>query len=216
MIERMPEELRGLYAHLNRSVRLYTSLRWRLCPFEMIEGHVPESGVILDVGCGYGLLSNLIALRGKDRRVTGVDLSAKRIGVAQSTVRGRGNIRFVEQDVNDLVLGACDAVIMSDFLHHIPLDVVRKLLVNISEKMAQDGLLIIQDVDRKPRWKSWVAVGIDRSMNIGKKLYHRSRAELQSLLEDIGFCVESFPVHKGLPLSDVLFLGKKRTVKRET
>ena len=216
MIESMPEEVRRLYAHLNVSVRLYAKLRWRLCPFEAIERYVPESGIILDVGCGYGILSNLIAVRGKKRYVTGVDLSPKRIRVAQSTVQGRKNIRFVEQDANDLVLEPCDAVIMSDFLHHIPPDVAQRLLVKISERLVQGGLLIIQDVDSKPRWKSWVTVGIDRTMNIGKKLYHRPHAELHRVLEDIGFCVESYPVHKDLPLSDVLFLCRKRNVPRET
>ena len=96
---KLPNYLSDIYSNLTYKERIYINIRWRLCPFQKIESLLPEEGVIIDVGCGYGLLSNLVALKSDKRNVIGIDSAEKRILIAQKTVNGRKNIEHLKDDI---------------------------------------------------------------------------------------------------------------------
>ena len=210
MHKRIPQELFSLYSDLGAIVTWYARLRWRVCPFEKIAQHVPLKGTIVDVGCGYGLLSNLLALASEEREVIGIDLSPKRIKVAQGTVRDRRNIKFLRQDANSLKVEKCNVFLMSDFLHHLPYQHQDELLALCYQKLSKNGLLIIEEVDDKPFWKYRFNIIADGLLNLGQRIYFRNSSEYLRLLSSIGFGVKTEVAHKDLPLSDVLYLCKKR------
>jgi len=147
MLSRIPPQLFRFYSGQGLKVALYAYLRWRLCPFEEIESHIPKEGKIIDVGCGYGLLANFLTLRSSKRDVTGIDLSVRRIGAAQETTDSRKNIRFKLINVLDLELREPDAVVMSDFLHHIDYQSQEEVLAHCYEKLSPGGFLICQEVN---------------------------------------------------------------------
>src|SRR5579872_7082734 len=91
------KHIRSLYAEQSLAVRLYVGLRLSLglLPAESINAHLPADGIIADVGCGYGVLANTLALVDARREVIGIDAHRARIDVARSTVGKRKNIRFV-------------------------------------------------------------------------------------------------------------------------
>lgn len=209
MLGKIPEELFALYSDLGPSVVWYVILRWRLCPFAEVAEYLPTKGTVLDVGCGYGLLSNLLALTSLERYVVGVDLSLKRIRVAQKTVDSRKNIKFFRKDVEDPQLPECDAVVMTDFLHHIPYNQQEKLLISWHQKLARGGLLLIQEHDKRPWWKYLCSLTVDHGLNLGRSIFFRSSAEYKDLLSRIGFQVEVRLVDKGLPFADVLYLCRR-------
>ena len=82
-------EIVRLYPRLSPWGRLYFPLRFLICPFRRVEAAVPKSGVVVDIGCGYGLFANLLAMRSGTRNVLGYDIDA-----ARSCVGGRTNIAF--------------------------------------------------------------------------------------------------------------------------
>jgi len=209
MLSRIPTELFRFYSGQELRVALYAYLRWRLCPFEEIESHIPKEGKIIDVGCGYGLLANFLTLRPGKRDVTGIDLSVRRIKAAQETTDSRRNIRFKLINVLDLELREPDAVVMSDFLHHIDYQSQEEVLTYCYEKLSPGGFLICQEVNNRPLWKYWFAFLIDRLLNIGERQFFRPHQEFQELLQRIGFSVKIKKVDKHLPLSDILFICKK-------
>ena len=209
MLSRIPSDLFKFYSGQGLKVALYAYLRWRLCPFEQIENHIPKKGRIIDVGCGYGLLANFLILRSSKRDVTGVDLSEKRIGIAQKTTDNRKKICFKLVNVLDLQLGKYCAMVMSDFLHHIDYEAQEELLTRCYQKITPGGLLIIEEVDNKPLWKYCFNTVVDRMLNIGERIFFRNQREFQELLERIGFQVSIKKAHKGLPLSDVIFICRK-------
>jgi len=180
-----------------------------LCPFEEIERHIPKEGRIIDIGCGYGLLANFLASKSSKRDVIGIDLSAGRIGAAQKTTNNRRNICFKLMNALDLELGEPDAVVMSDFLHHIDYQTQQELLVRCYQKLRSGGFLIIEEVDNRPLWKYWFNTIVDRMLNIGEGIFFRNHQEFRELLERIGFKVSIEKAHKGLPLSDILFICRK-------
>lgn len=206
MIKGIPKDLENLYQKAGWKEKLYLKARWRLCPFEEIEKYLPLKGKIIDFGCGYGILANFLALKSGEREVIGIDSSPKRIEVAKLSVGDRKNLQFLNQDIRDITLEFCDGVVMTDFLHHISPAISRDVLKLIYRKLNSQGKLVIQDVDKLPRWKYFITLLIDRLLNIGRFLYYRSSTEWKKILEETGFKVEIVPAHQGLFLADVLLI----------
>ncbi len=209
MLSRISSQLFRFYSSQGLRVAMYAYLRWRGCPFEQIESHIPREGKIIDVGCGYGLLANFLILRSSKRDVTGIDLSVRRISAAQETIGSRRNIRFKLMNVLDLELGELDVAVMSDFLHHIDYAAQEELLAHCYQKLPTGGLLIIEEVDDKPLCKYWFNTMLDKMLNIGDRIFFRNQREFRELLEKIGFKVNVKEANKGLPLSDVIFICTK-------
>ena len=210
MISKIPPGILEFYKPLSLWECFYLRTRWRLCPFEKIESLVPRKGKILDLGCGYGLLANLLAARHPGRSVTGLDLNATRIDVARRSAVGRRNITFYHADLEDIAESRFDVIIMTDVLHHIPREKSGRLLSIAVSRLQASGRLIILDVDRVPAWKHYAARTIDRLLNPGAPLYYRSREEMRQLLERFSLQVEmTIPSHRGLPLSDIIYVCRK-------
>jgi SAM-dependent methyltransferase len=209
MLPPIPKDLYQLYSNLPFWERWHVWLRWRLCPFLTIAAHVPPEGMIADIGCGRGMLANYLALTGPARRVVGIDKQEVRIKAAKSTGRERSNITFRFQDGLDIKQDVFDCIIMSDFLHHLTYPQQEQLIKHCYAILPDDGLLLIEDVGDKPRWKWYSHFIIDRTLNFGKRQNFRHPDNWIRLLAGIGFTVTSVPAHKGIPLSDVLFICVK-------
>jgi len=101
---------------------------------------------VLDVGCGVGRWSRLLAARGA--RVTGVDLSPTMISEAQRRARAEGvadRCRFLVQDSTALDVGETfDLVLSVTVLQHIldPL-ALRAALQRIVRHLAPGGRLVL-------------------------------------------------------------------------
>ena len=66
--------------------------------------------------------------------------------MAQKTVKNRNNIEFLFQDAVKGIPG-CSAVIMSDFLHHLPYEKHETCLKRAFNALDNDGVLIIIEAD---------------------------------------------------------------------
>ncbi|MBN1105463.1 MAG: class I SAM-dependent methyltransferase [Deltaproteobacteria bacterium] len=210
MLPRIPSPLLDLYRPLSPWESFYLKTRWRLCPFGLLESLLPRNGRILDFGCGYGILSNLLVLRGPDRMVTGIDLNAERIAVASRSAGNRSNITFLLGNVERLKPEPFDAAVMTDVLHHIRDDRLEVLLRKIHRCLGSGGILAILDVDRTPFWKFCVTYSIDRLLNLSDRLWYRPVPSILDLLKRSGFRVEEvIRADRDLPLADVLVLCTK-------
>ncbi|MCD4666587.1 class I SAM-dependent methyltransferase [archaeon] len=204
MLKKIPNEISSMYNFLDFKDKLYIRLRWRLCPFIEIEKYMPKKGRILDVGCGYGLLSNYLWIKSKDRIIDGIDLSQNRLSIAKKTENK--NKKFEIKDVKDLKNISYDGVVMTDFLHHIPYDIQEELIKKIKSNMKKGGILLIQDIAKSNNWKYIFASNLDQFLNLKDKLYYRSIKDFKRVLEKYNFEVEIKMVDKGLPLPDVIYI----------
>ncbi|HYO64414.1 MAG TPA: class I SAM-dependent methyltransferase [Pyrinomonadaceae bacterium] len=103
----------------------------------------PHLENVLEVGCGTGAFTRLLASRA--RRVTALDLSPQMIRLAESQSAGCNNIGYLLGDVMRLPLPAeCfDAVVSIATLHHLPLaQAVRKM----KDALRPNGVLVIHDL----------------------------------------------------------------------
>jgi SAM-dependent methyltransferase len=106
---------------------------------------------VLDAGCGLGTESIFWSTLREDVQVVGVDLSARRLDVAQARhmayERQLGkplNVRFLEQDVFS-VLDAMqfDVIWTMEAISHI--DPAEKFLADVSKNLGDRGYLVISD-----------------------------------------------------------------------
>ncbi|MDP8214041.1 MAG: methyltransferase domain-containing protein [Candidatus Euphemobacter frigidus] len=204
MLPSIPTDVYGLYDGLKFWERWHVKLRWRLCPFLQIAGYIPEAARIVDIGCGRGLLANYLALNSSSREVTGIDKQEKRIEAARASIKGRDNIRFYLRDVLELHHQEFDVIVVSDMLHHLTYPQQEKLLRHCYRILPAGGILLVEDVSEKPKWKWFAHFLIDRFLNLGRRQYYRKIDDWISYLESLGFEVKSFDAHRHIPLPDFL------------
>jgi SAM-dependent methyltransferase len=93
--------------------------------------YLPPAGVVLDIGCGFGLFSLYYAATAPGRFVRGLDLNARRIGVARRAAARLGihNVQYEQGDARDFKGdGEAAAAYMLDIVHHIAPAAVAPLL----------------------------------------------------------------------------------------
>jgi len=211
MLAKIPSYILELYRPVSLWESFYLRTRWRLCPYELVESLLPEKGRILDFGCGYGMLTNLLASRSPLRSAFGIDLNKKRIHVAERSVRNRNNITFRCGDIKGLDVAQFDAVVMTDVLHHIDETNIKILLEKISSCLRSEGILAILDVDKTPFWKFCITYVIDKLLNLKTPLHYSGVRRIERLLEKFPLSIEKIiPADQGLPLSDIIYLCRKK------
>ena len=205
-----------LYATQGLRVRLYVYLRLalRLLKAEVFDSLLPREGLIVDFGCGYGLLGNYLALQAPGRQALGIDSDASRIRVAQATVGSRRNVRFVCQDVAGIDLPAMQGAVMTDFLHHLPRPLQSQVLAAAMASLAPGGVLLIREVNpaHRPRWKYWCSVLAEVLMYPDPrttKLRNRQPGQLVEELRSLGAEVEVSAADRRSPFAAILYVCRK-------
>lgn len=109
---------------------------------------------VLDVGCGGGILSESMAMRGAD--VTGIDLSEKALSVARLHLLESGHkVRYALQSAEDHALEYADqydVVTCMEMLEHVP---DPASTIRACAKMARPGgTVFFSTLNRNP--KAWL------------------------------------------------------------
>ena len=167
--------------------------RWFLgTPFLKVEKYVPNNGLIIDLGCGIGLFSNLLIYKEPKREVYGIDNDINKIGIAKKTINSNSNIQFHCFELTDYELPRCQSIILYDVLHHLKpkaqVEILRKSYAALNHK----GRLVIKENDTVPYWKllinyliEFVALGFN--LTNSDPICFRSRQEWIKIVTDIGF-----------------------------
>ena len=191
-------------------VRLYLIFRRLIIPFEIIEQYVPKNGNVVDVGCGYGIFTNLLALKAKKRNVVGIDIDQKKVTIANEIYGHNPNINFICSNITDTQLPNTDIITVIDVLHHIPSENLQsKLLNSCFLALSHGGKLIIKDLDIKPRWKYWFNLLHDFLMTKGKPVLYQNQNNVKNLLINAGFKLEKTIKILNYPYSHILYLAQK-------
>ena len=103
---------------------------------------------MLDLCCGYGTLTMLLALRDSRRTVLGVDLDRERIAVASDVARDIPNVRFEPADILTFTPPRCDAALLIDSLHYFSPALQTKILRALRSGLKDGGTLVCREVVR--------------------------------------------------------------------
>jgi 2-polyprenyl-3-methyl-5-hydroxy-6-metoxy-1,4-benzoquinol methylase len=175
--------------------------------------YLPAGGRVLDVGCGFGLFSLYFASADRGLTVHGIDRNARRIAQARRAAGrlGLDNASYAVGDATEFRgAGPVDAVYMLDIVHHIPEETVAPLLEQLAKTRPPGGRLIVKDVDRSPAWKRWFTHALDKVMDPRTPVRYWAAAELQPLIERIGFRVYRHLMVDVLPYPHVLYVAERR------
>lgn len=206
MASEMLSELRRLYDGQNGYVRFYVSARSRLLRLDHYLEFLPHRGLIIDMGCGYGVLANYLSLCLPHARIVGIDLNKKRIDAARKTIGIRSGIDFLVEDAVQSVLPRCTGIAMTDFLHHIAPTDQEVVLDRAFQSLETDGVLLISEVntDARPFYRYWASYLSDRVLYPLSKSFFRSGSAWSDALLRLGFSVRIVdlpnPVFGGIAL----------------
>jgi len=210
------DDVLALYRDEPLPVRAFLRGRKLLSRLEFIERFVPYTGTVVELGCGHGLFSNLMALSSGHRTVTGIDLDDRKITVANATVRKRINIEFHHGDITKMSLPEYDAVTIVDVLYLLPVDEQKRVLDVCASILKPGGVLVWKAQERHPKWKYWLTymqeyIATNVGVTKGKKgsLHFMSRDEALRALSATGLVAEVVEMRTPLPYTDILYLGKK-------
>jgi ubiquinone/menaquinone biosynthesis C-methylase UbiE len=135
--------------------------------------HVPvQCREALEVGCGTGAFSRLLAL--SSERVLAVDLSPQMIRVARERSSRFPNIDFEVADVLRLDLPGerFDCIVTIATLHHLPM---KLMLSKMKAALKVNGVLLILDLYRPEGFRDVLTSVPAMAVNVGLRLIRSGR-----------------------------------------
>ena len=146
---------------------------------------------ILDLGCGTGVLTRMIADHldsGAGGVSIGIDAAAKMINVARKK-RQSDTCRFEVAAAEDLPFAdeTFDAAVSSLFFHHVPLDLKEKALSEAYRVLVPGGRLVIADMHKPTTWMGALVSHISRWFFLQPQIGENIRGVLPQLIENAGF-----------------------------
>lgn len=100
---------------------------------------LPETGKLLDFGCGIGMLSLSLQRHLKSWQIHGFDSSAGSIAAIDQRVCGKGKFSANLETLDD----DYDAVVVANVLHHIAPVNRDVVLANIRERLSRRGVVFV-------------------------------------------------------------------------
>ena len=207
----------GAYGGAERGVRFHVAVRARTCPFAELEAHVPRSGSVLDVGCGHGLGSLVLALGSSDRRVHGVDIDADKLPAARAAAEAVGatNATFAAVEPGWRPPDEHDAIVLVDVLYLLGTGAASALLGDLAAAVAPGGAILVKEIDVRPRWKYQLARAQElvstrlTRITEGDEVDFLPPSAIAEVLTSAGLAVEHVPLHRGRPHPHHLVVGRR-------
>jgi SAM-dependent methyltransferase len=205
----------------------YVAAKLRIDPISReIDALVPRVGRIVDLGCGVGQVSILLAEMSSERTVIGLDSNWQRVASARQaaaaaglagTDAAPGRVRFLVSDVRAAPLARAACVLAIDVLHSLPLPDQDALIRRAALALEPGGRLIVREVDRaaRPRWR-YALVALEEHLakavgwGRGPGLWFRPAAELHDCMQACGLDVQVRPMWGRTPFANVLLSGTRR------
>jgi 2-polyprenyl-3-methyl-5-hydroxy-6-metoxy-1,4-benzoquinol methylase len=186
---------------------LFAKLKFYFAPFIKLEKLIPKEGVIVDLGCGYGLFSHYIGIAEPKRTVLGFDLNREKTKYGD---RGYSNVSCRYGDITKVEIPPADCIVFIHVLHHLPSHESQKeLLITCKNKLKDGGTLLIAEVGERPLWKHFLCYIADRILYPQDKLHYRTNSDMVEILSVLFKNVQVIPMDEGTAFSHITYLCRK-------
>lgn len=191
---------------------------------------LPRSGVLVDIGCGPGLLLALIAEAvdaareghwppagwpqpPAEMRLVGIELRPRAADLARHALGDEGEIHT--GDARDVALPAViDVVAIFDVLHMMDREAQRPLIARVATAMPIGAVLLVREADAAAGWR-FRMVRLGNTMTALVRGHWRPRfafrtaTEWRAELTALGFEVSLAPMSEGTPFANVLLVARR-------
>ncbi len=112
---------------------------------QMKQNGLKSDSVVLEVGCGIGTMSNLIAPKIKKGKLVSTDISSKSVEIAKYNNQQYNNAFFFTADSTqqELPKDRYDYVVLFDVFEHIPFEERESILKNIANTMNDETIFLV-------------------------------------------------------------------------
>jgi len=172
------------------------------------------AGPVLDVGCGIGLLGQIVREAGLGIEVAGIDFDERKIAAAREATEGIAGLRFELGDARKRIdFAGC--VVLLDLLHYFRDDEQRAILENAVAYARPGDLVIIRDCIDDGSWRyraTWLEETFATSLGWlrGERLNFPTAASISEPFRDGGFDEEIVPLWGRTPFNNHLLTYRKR------
>jgi cyclopropane fatty-acyl-phospholipid synthase-like methyltransferase len=146
---------------------------------------------VIDIGCGFGVPASWLIENFAEVKIYGIDPDSNRVRIASRALGPRGVItRGRAPDVPPIPHPA-DAAVMLDMLHYVNDDDLRLTLRRLSDRLGNEGRLIIRAVIMPNARQSlfwWLEILKNKIRRI--PACYRSFDEISAILAQAGFAIE--------------------------
>ncbi len=182
-------------------------------------------GVVLDLGCGRGILFSLILAvheigarppgwlpTPKGLRLIGYEGRPKIAAQAKKALGDEAEISSV--DLATAELPRCRVALLLDVLHYLPAGAQEKLLDRVAAALEPGGVLLLRDADADGGGRYWTTRAQERLAALARgdfrqRFAYRGAREWRGLLEARGLVTETTSLSEGTPYANVLVVGRK-------
>jgi short-subunit dehydrogenase/SAM-dependent methyltransferase/dTDP-4-dehydrorhamnose reductase len=211
-IKRIKTSIHNRYRSHRSTSFAQTFLKVGLVPLRDLDARLPADGVILDLGCGEGILTNLVGEIRPDCRVIGIDRDFARLELAK--LNAGPNVSFKCGDIFSLDIKMQDvsAVIMNDVVHHQPYDRHQALIALALQIIRPGGMLVLKEVDQLDKVDAGMTRFFDSRLYPSDPLCFRGKNEWIDLLMRLGAPrteIETFKSKYFWPASRTLFFIRR-------
>jgi uncharacterized protein (DUF2062 family) len=185
----------------------------------LLGGWLPSGGLLLDVGCGQGLMLALLAEAQRVdghrfERLVGVELRRHRARLARAALGSDADI--LEMDARTLSPGTCRVVLLFDVLHMMPRPDQEALVASAVSALEPGGLIVVREADASAGWRFHAVRLGNRVTAIASGAWDqpfafRTLDEWRACFSRHGLEVDGAPASAGTPFANHLFRLRRST-----
>ena len=137
------------YIYKGPMLEWYMRIKCRLDGYyDLWDRLIPRNASIVDIGCGYGQMSFMLALLSAERNVLGIDYDNDKIDFCNNSFLCKNrNIKFLCADSRTVDIPKADAILFNDSLHYVDMESQRSILLKSVASLNEGGMILVRDGD---------------------------------------------------------------------
>ncbi|NJO89635.1 MAG: class I SAM-dependent methyltransferase [Chloroflexia bacterium] len=138
------------YQSVSLKDKIYLKARYKLCPyFKILDDLIPNSGTIVDWGCGFGFFSLYMKISQFKRQITGVEIDKRKIKVITQVTKEYSDFSIKHIDEVDIEHNTVDVVLLMEVSYYLTCQSYSKLLEFFNKILKENGLLVVLNTYKK-------------------------------------------------------------------